>query len=82
MARRILETTTTTGLRISRSERRESPREVVAVETPWGVIRCKRITLPSGRTRLHPEWEDLEAAARRAGCPPLEVAEGLSRLLP
>jgi len=82
MARRILETTTTTGLRISRAERRESPREVVAVETPWGVIRCKRITLPSGRTRLHPEWEDLEAAARRAGCPPLEVAEGLSRLLP
>lgn len=82
LARRVLETTTTTGLRMSRWERRESPREVTAVETPWGVIRCKRITLPSGRTRLHPEWEDVEAAARRAGCPALEVAEGLSRLLP
>ncbi|MGC8762165.1 MAG: nickel pincer cofactor biosynthesis protein LarC [Acidobacteriota bacterium] len=82
MARRILETTTTTGVRLSRWERREAPREVVAVETPWGVIRCKRITLPSGRTRLHPEWEDLEAAARRAGRPALEVAEGLSRFLP
>lgn len=82
LARRILETTTTTGLRLSRWERRESLREGVTVETPWGVIRCKRITLPSGRTRLHPEWEDLNAAAKKAGRPALEVAEGLFRFLP
>jgi pyridinium-3,5-bisthiocarboxylic acid mononucleotide nickel chelatase len=78
----LLERTTTTGVRFSRWERRELHREVRSVETPAGTLRVKAVTLPSGRVRLHPEWEDVKKLAEEAGIPVLEMAEKLARWLP
>jgi hypothetical protein len=77
----LLEGTTTTGVRMSRWERRELKREVRSVTTPAGELRVKAVTLPSGRVRLHPEWEDVARLAERAGVPALEMAEKLARWL-
>ena len=77
----LLERTTTTGVRMNRWERRELRREIRTVTTPAGELRVKAITLPSGRVRLHPEWEDLNRLAEAAGIPALEMAERLARWL-
>lgn len=77
----LLERTTTTGVRASRWERRELKREVRVVSTPAGELRVKAVTLPSGRVRLHPEWEDVARLAEAAGVPALEMAERLARWL-
>jgi uncharacterized protein (TIGR00299 family) protein len=78
----ILERTTTTGVRFSRWERRELAREVKTIQTPSGTIQVKAVTLPSGRVRLHPEWEDVKRLAEEAGIPIQEMAEKLAKWLP
>ncbi len=78
----LLEHTTTTGVRASRWRRRELPREIRTVDTPHGPLRVKVITLPSGRTRAHAEWDDLEALSGKAGVPAREIAENLHKWLP
>lgn len=82
LADMILESTTTTGVRSCRWERRESRRETRTVETPAGAVQVKAVTLPSGRVRLHPEWEDVKRLAEKEGVPPLEMADRLAKLLP
>ncbi len=82
LADRLLEHTTTTGVRISEWRRRELPREIRTVDTPYGPLRVKVLTLPSGKVRLHPEWEDVKALAEKAGVPAREIAEALPRWLP
>ncbi|MEW5765607.1 MAG: nickel pincer cofactor biosynthesis protein LarC [Acidobacteriota bacterium] len=77
----LLEHTTTTGVRISEWRRRELPRELRTLDTPYGPLRVKALTLPSGKVRLHPEWEDVKALAAKEGVPAREIAEALSRWL-
>lgn len=78
----LLEHTTTTGLRFSLWRRRELPRETKTLETPHGPLRVKVITLPSGRTRFHAEWEDVKALSAKTGVPAREIAETLHKWLP
>ncbi len=78
----LLEHTTTTGVRTSRWTRRELPRETKTVDTPHGPLRVKVITLPSGRTRAHAEWEDVKTLSGKAGVPAREIAENLHKWLP
>ena len=78
----LLEHTTTTGVRSSLWKRRELPRTITTVETPHGPLRVKVITLPSGRTRMHAEWEDVKALSRAAGVPAREIAENFHKWLP
>jgi pyridinium-3,5-bisthiocarboxylic acid mononucleotide nickel chelatase len=78
----LMEHTTTIGARFATWERRELLREVVTVETPHGKLRVKTVTLPSGRRRSHPEWEDLKALSETAGVPPLQLLQDLRHLLP
>ena len=77
----LLEQTTTIGARFSLWRRRELAREVRTVETPFGPLRVKVVTTPSGRLRSHPEWEDVKALAAKEGVPAREIAEALSRWL-
>ena len=77
----LFERTTTTGVRLSRWEKRELPREVKSIETPAGALRVKAVTLPSGRVRLHPEWEDVKRLAEESGVPFQEMAEQLAKWL-
>jgi hypothetical protein len=78
----LLRCTSTAGVRFSRWERMELAREEERVETPWGTLRVKRLSPPGGTVRLHPEWDDVEALAQKAGLSPLELAERLRPLLP
>ena len=63
----IFENTTTFGLRQGRMSRRCLPRRHETVATPYGPIRVKIATLPSGRETVSPEYEDCLEAARREG---------------
>ena len=70
------------GLRVCRQGRRELRRRTQTVETPHGPLRVKVVTLPSGRTRAHAEWEDVRALAERAGIPAQAIVDDLPRWLP
>ncbi len=65
---------TTAGVRLTRTQRRTLAREQVAVTTGDGAeVRVKRVAGPAG-ARVKPEFDDVEAAARRSGRPALDVA--------
>ena len=54
---RVLSETTTTGIRYYRVRRRLLRRDLLNVQTPFGVIPVKRIQDPRGEERLVPEYE-------------------------
>lgn len=59
--------TTTIGVRRSWMERTVLPRRACEVDTPFGPVRAKAVTLPSGLERVWPEHDDVAAAAQRSG---------------
>ncbi len=69
----ILEETTTIGLRYWRAERTVLKRTFETVQTDFGKIRVKCVTLPSGRVRKAPEFEDCRKCALSAGVTVQEV---------
>lgn len=72
--------TSTLGIRFRRESRLVLDREIVMVETPYGLIRIKRATTKDGETRnLAPEFEDCRAAAERSGVPVKEVQQAAVR---
>jgi uncharacterized protein (TIGR00299 family) protein len=75
LAALIMAETTTLGVRCRVEERFELERRLVEVETPFGKVGLKVVTLPGGGERAAPEFEDVRAAARRSGRPLREVAE-------
>ena len=77
----IFAETTTIGLRRQRMGRTVLPREEGEVETPYGAICIKTVTLPDGSHRSKPEYEDVAAAARAAGKPFNEVAREIAACL-
>ena len=75
----IFAETGTLGIRRVAVERTVLPREIVDVDTSYGVIRVK-IGRHGGRvTSCVPEFEDCRAAADRAGAPVAEVLEAARR---
>ena len=76
----ILTETTTIGLRWFPVQRTVLPRKTETVSTRFGEIRVKTVTLPSGRIRRTPEFEDCRTCALGAGVSVQEVmAEVLER---
>ena len=69
----ILECTSTLGVRFIAVDRKILPRNEKTVTTSFGPIRLKVATLPSGKTRSIPEYEDCRKAAQNAGVPVNEV---------
>ncbi|MDY2777807.1 MAG: nickel pincer cofactor biosynthesis protein LarC [Collinsella sp.] len=65
----IFRETTTIGLRRCAMHRSVLPRDEVELETPWGTVRGKAVTLPDGSMRVKPEFEDVATIARREGLP-------------
>lgn len=63
----ILENTTTIGVRYYRVERKELERESVSLKTEYGPIKAKRVTTPSGHTRVKAEHADLCKTASEKG---------------
>ena len=64
----LMAETTTLGIRMHMAERRTAPRQMVAVETPWGTVNVK--VTAQGFT---PEYEDCRKLAVEAGVPLRQV---------
>ena len=67
LQRIIFEETTTIGIRILRMERAVLPREIRKVSTSLGDVRVKVVTLPDGKLRSYPEYDDVEAICQTKG---------------
>ena len=67
LQRIIFEETTTIGIRILRMERAVLPREIRKVNTSVGEVRMKVVTLPNGKQRFYPEYDDVEAVCQEKG---------------
>jgi pyridinium-3,5-bisthiocarboxylic acid mononucleotide nickel chelatase len=72
LARVLLRETSTIGVRVRAERRHVLPREIILVETPFGPIRVKRVTV-DGRARVQPEYDDLVRIARERAMPLAEV---------
>ena len=59
----ILENTTTIGVRYYPVERKELGREALSLEPQYGVVKAKKVTTPSGKTRIKAEYDDLQRIA-------------------
>jgi uncharacterized protein (TIGR00299 family) protein len=57
LVQRLLDETTSMGVRFATAQRRILEREPVSVETPWGTLAAKKIRAPSGEVRIVPEYE-------------------------
>jgi len=69
LERVIFEDTTTIGVRRMPLWRTVLPREEVELATTYGAILAKRVTLPTGATRVYPEYESVATASREGGIP-------------
>lgn len=69
----ILENTTSIGLRYYPAERMELQRKSVDIETGYGTVKAKEVTLSSGGKRLKPESDDIFRISKETGLPPLEI---------
>ena len=65
----VLRETSALGLRYVEKDRVVLPREVLTVDTEYGSVRVKVATLPDGRKKYAPEYED---------CRKLAVAKGVA----
>jgi pyridinium-3,5-bisthiocarboxylic acid mononucleotide nickel chelatase len=75
VTRLFFEETTTLGVRFRSVERTELARELVPVETPFGVVRMKVGRLGSEELNAHPEWDDCFIRAKEHGVPVKRVLE-------
>ena len=58
----ILSETSSIGLRFHAMNRMTLPREIIEVQTPWGAVQAKKVTV-AGRSRTSPEYEDCRKLA-------------------
>ena len=78
VVRRLLEETTTIGVRHREMQRTVLAREIVEVDTPLGRVAAKQVTGPDGRSRLVPEFEACRRLAERTGRPLREIYADLT----
>jgi uncharacterized protein (DUF111 family) len=63
----ILQETSTIGVRTHPVSRLVLPRRQSSVDTDYGPVTVKIVTLPDGRERASPEYEDCRRIARERG---------------
>lgn len=71
----ILSETSAAGLRHYSAGRRVLERSLIKLETPYGPVDAKRLSIPDGRVRIAPEYEDCRRIAKSRGVPVLAVYE-------
>jgi len=64
--------TTTTGIRVEKRHRVTLPRRHTIVETPWGPIAAKEVTI-NNEKRAYPEFEDAKRVSVEIGIPLIEI---------
>lgn len=70
--RRLIQDSSTLGVRYARQLRFVAPREIRTVQTPWGAVRVKQADF-GWHTRAYPEYEDCAEIARAQGVALVEV---------
>lgn len=75
----LLTESSSIGVRRAVVSRRALPRREITVTVDGQAIRLKEVTLPDGTTRVKPEWDDVQLAARALGRPAPEVGERARR---
>jgi hypothetical protein len=75
MGNLLMRETSTIGLRVQECRRMCLPREISQVETPFGGVEVKWVTLPDGSRRASPEYDDCARVADAKGVPLREVYE-------
>ncbi len=73
LERIIFMETSTIGIRKQLMDRSVLKRREVTVETEYGELKLKEVTLPDGTTRRYPEYESLKALADKAGKSIMEI---------
>ena len=71
----IFAETTSLGIRLQRLERRKLPRELLAVETPFGSVRVKVSRVGQEIINISPEYADCKEIAANQGVPLQKVYE-------
>jgi uncharacterized protein (TIGR00299 family) protein len=74
---RILNETTSLGIRYHQVHRTALERSSVTIDTPFGPLAAKKVVGPDGRVRVVPEFEACKQAARTHGRPLREVYEAV-----
>lgn len=69
----VFENTSTIGLRTFPVNRRELQRQAVLLDTAWGTIEAKKVILPSGGSRITPEYSACLRVSRESGRPVAEI---------
>jgi pyridinium-3,5-bisthiocarboxylic acid mononucleotide nickel chelatase len=69
----ILENTTSIGLRYYPVERIELQRQSIEIETEFGKVKAKEVTLPSGVKRIKPESGEIFRISKETGLNPSEI---------
>jgi pyridinium-3,5-bisthiocarboxylic acid mononucleotide nickel chelatase len=72
---------TSLGVREQVQQRWALPRQLLQLDTPWGVVRVKRATRPDGTLLCKPELEDLLELAQRHAMPLAELRQAVLALL-
>lgn len=75
----IFENTTTIGIRRYPVERTVLPREAGVTSTPFGTVRTKRVTLPSGAVREYMEHDSVAQVAREQGVSYQDVIRSVAK---
>ena len=69
----VLTQTSSIGVRRTTMDRSKLVRQAVSVQTPWGEVAAKEVTLPSGNVRIHAEQDSVAELVRRTGADAAEV---------
>ncbi|MEL6110356.1 MAG: nickel pincer cofactor biosynthesis protein LarC, partial [Planctomycetota bacterium] len=69
----LFECTPTIGIRRSVMHRGVLPRESIQVETRYGVVKAKMVTLPGGAHRIKPEDDEVRRLSQEFGLPSAEI---------
>jgi uncharacterized protein (DUF111 family) len=75
----ILENTSAIGLRYFPIERMELSRQPISVTTPFGPLLSKEVILPSGKSRIKIENEEINRIARQTGLSPIEILNKVNK---
>lgn len=80
----VLNQTSSLGVRLRRMDRRTLYREIIEVDSPWGLVKVKRarVKVADGDAywRYHPEADEVARISRETGLAPALVREKLARL--
>ena len=73
IAAHLCQHSTTIGVRIMEAQRYTLEREMIQLETPYGAVNAKLVTLPDGSKRCMPEYEDCATIAAQSQVSVLSV---------